>query len=89
METCILTWVFLFLGVCLILGDSYVYGGGFNLLGSALYVIIIAVINNFACYSKYFVWAAWLIVLVHLITLIYMIHILSTNSKEEVKKILG
>ena len=89
METCILTWVFLFIGVCSILGDTYVYGGGLNLLGSALYVILIAIINNFACNSEYFGWVAWLIVVIHFITLIFMIYLLTTKTKEEIKTIIG
>ena len=89
METCQLTVVVLALGAIMIVFDTYVFGGGLNLIGNAFYVIVIAIITNYACYSTNFTWIAWIVLVIQVFTVIVMIYMLSTMSKDEIKVALG
>jgi hypothetical protein len=89
METCQLTFFILALGVLMIIFDTYVYGVGLNLITDAFYIIIIAIITNYACYSKNYKWIAWILLVIQVFTIIIMIYMLSTMSKDKIKAALG
>jgi len=73
----------------MMIGDTYTFGGGLNLAGDIVYLIILVIVTNLACYSTNYVWVAWLIIIIHFVGLIGMLYLLLTKSKEEVKKIVG
>jgi hypothetical protein len=89
METCKLTLVVIILGAVMIVFDTYVFGGGLNLIASAFYVVIVAIITNYACYSKNYRWIAWILLVIQIFTIIVMVYMISTMSKDEIKIALG
>jgi len=89
MDICYLTWVIVIITFCMMIGDTYTFGGGLNLVGDIVYLIILAIVTNLACYSTNYVWVAWLIIIIHFAGLIGMLYLLLTKSKKEVKKIVG
>ena len=89
MKMCQLTLFVLALGVLMIVFDTYVFGVGLNLISNAFYIIIIAIITNYACYSKNYTWIAWILLVIQVFTIIVMIYMLSTMSKDEIKTALA
>jgi hypothetical protein len=84
METCQLTFIVLALGVIMVVFDIYIYGKGLNLIANAFYVIIVAIITNYACYSKNYTWIAWILLVVQVFTFIVMVYMLTTMTKAEI-----
>lgn len=85
---CQVTWVILVLGFLLMEGDLYVFSEWMHLFGDLFYIIVTVIISELSCNSEYFAWVPWVLVVIQSIGLIGMIYLLTTRSKEEVKKTL-